>query len=249
MHEEDILIKTADGEMPTFVVRPEQGPVLPAILFYMDAPGIREELRAMARRFAAAGYIVLLPDLYYRLGTIRLRLVPRDDSLPDVWRAMMAHLSNVRVREDTAAMLHWLEADAGGAAPRVGCVGYCMSGRYVVDAACRFPDRVAAVGSLFGTGVVTDQADSPHLLLGQARAEMYFAFGGRDPVIPPATVQSVAGALATAGTHHEVEVFDEASHGFAFAERAAYDAAAAEATWSKLFALWQRTLSSPTERR
>ena len=66
MIETEVDVKTRDGEMNTFVVHPDEGGPFPAILFYMDAPGKREELHDMARRLASVGYYVVLPNLYYR---------------------------------------------------------------------------------------------------------------------------------------------------------------------------------------
>jgi carboxymethylenebutenolidase len=243
MIEKDVLIPTANGVMPAFAACPDEPRSHPPVIFYMDAPGIREELRKMARQIARRGYFCLLPDLYYRLGLIRLQMVGRDESTMNVFRAAMAHLTNARAADDTAAMISWLDSQEQARLGPIGCIGYCMSGRYVVTAAGRYPGRVAAVASLYGTGIATAEADSPHLLLPRAAAEMYFAFGERDSVIPLETVETVRAALNAASTKFELDVFPDASHGFAFAERATYDHRATEESAAKVFALFNRRLT------
>jgi carboxymethylenebutenolidase len=95
MIESEVIVTTQYGKMPTFAVCPEgPGISFPGIIFYMNAPGIREELRNMARRIAKHGYFCLLPDMYYRLGTCRFDVSRRDDGMMGVIRAAMNHLTN-----------------------------------------------------------------------------------------------------------------------------------------------------------
>src|ERR1700734_809665 len=105
MYEQQLIVTTKHGRMPTFVACPDGDGPFPAIIFYMDAPGMREELRNMARRIARHGYFCILPDMYYRLGTILFDLNRRDDGMSGVVRAAMNSLSNALVTDDTAAML------------------------------------------------------------------------------------------------------------------------------------------------
>ena len=79
MNEREVVVTTQHGQMPSFAVSPDGEGPWPGIIFYMDARGMREELRNMARRIAKAGYFVLLPDVYYRLGTIQFEFDPPVD--------------------------------------------------------------------------------------------------------------------------------------------------------------------------
>jgi len=176
MIERDVIVTTKHGGMPTFLAAPEGGDQHPGIIFYMDAPGIREELRNMARRIAKHGYVCLLPDMYYRLGTVRFDIPRRDDGMSGVIRASMNHLTNARVIDDTAGLLAYFDALDIVTPGKVGCVGHCMSGQYITTVAAKFPHRMAAAASLYGVGIVTDKEDSPHLLVGEVKGELYYAF-------------------------------------------------------------------------
>jgi len=242
MIERDVIVTTKHGKMPSFLVAPEGNERHPGIIFYMDAPGIREELRNMCRRIAKAGYVCLLPDMYYRLGTIRFDIPRRDDAMSAVIRPTMNSLTNALVTDDTAAMLAFLDAEDAVKPGPIGCVGHCMSGRYITTVAARFPHRIAAAASLYGVGIVTEAEDSPHKLLGDVKGELYYAFAEHDQSVPAHVIPALESALEKAGTKHTLEVYPGTHHGFCFPERQVYDALAAEATWEKIFAMWARYL-------
>ncbi|HEV2300623.1 MAG TPA: dienelactone hydrolase family protein, partial [Stellaceae bacterium] len=214
----------------------------PGIIFYMDAPGIREELRNMARRIAKHGYFCLLPDMYYRLGTIRLDIPRRDDAMAAVFLAAMRSLSNAGVVDDTAALLAYFDAQDKVKPGPIGCVGHCMSGQYITTVAGRFPHRMAAAASLYGVGIITDQENSPHRLLDRIKGELYYAFAETDHAVPSHIPGELQAELAKTDVRHEVKVFAGTQHGFCFPERPVYDTVAAEETWSKIFAMWDRNL-------
>ncbi|MGH7100247.1 MAG: dienelactone hydrolase family protein [Stellaceae bacterium] len=242
MREQDVAVTTRHGLMPTFAACPDGPGPYPGIIFYMDAPGIREELRNMARRIAKHGYFCLLPDLYYRLGTIRLDLTQRDEAKMAVMRAVMNSLSNAFVVDDTAALLAYLDAQDTAKPGPVGCVGHCMSGQYITTVSAHFPHRMAAAASLYGVGIITDKEDSPHRLLDRIKGELYYAFAETDQAVPAHIPGELKSLLDKADVRHELKVFPGTQHGFCFPERAAYNALAAEETWSKIFALWDRNL-------
>jgi len=241
MIERDVEVITKYGRQPAFAVCPDAPGPFPAIILYMDAPGIREELRNQARRIAKAGYFCLLPDLYYRLGTIRFDVPRRTDAMSVVIRGAMKSLSNAALTDDTAGMLAFLDAQERVKAGPVGCVGHCMSGPFALVAAARFP-RMKAAASLYGVDMVTDQPDSPHLMVGDVKGELYIAFAETDPAVPANVAPDLQAALKKAGTKHVLETVPNTHHGYCFAARNDYNAVAAEATWEKLFALWQRNL-------
>ncbi|MAN80931.1 MAG: hydrolase [Rhodospirillaceae bacterium] len=245
-----VEVPTKVGRMPSFVARPDAGGPFPAIIFYMDAPGFREELCNMARRIAKAGYYCILPDMYYRLGTIRLDLSRRTDAMTEVFRGAMNSLTNADVTDDTAGMLAFLDAQADVASGPVGCVGHCMSGRYVTTVAGRFPTRIKAAASMYGVGIVTDQEDSPHLLLGQVQGELLFIFAETDGHVPQPTVDALKKTIKKTGVKATVEQPKGTEHGFQFPARPVYAPVPAEAAWDKLFALWERNLKkAPAARR
>src|SRR5213595_1835920 len=132
MIDQQIDIPTKDGKTTTFITHPERGGPFPVIIFYMDAPAIREELRDMARRLGTSGYYVMLPNLYYRSGVMELGPLPADPESPE--RKRMFQLMNAinipLVMEDTKALLAYADKQPAARADIVGSVGYCMSGRY-----------------------------------------------------------------------------------------------------------------------
>jgi carboxymethylenebutenolidase len=242
--ESDIDIETADGVMPTFVARPAGAGPFPVVILYMDAPGIREELRDFARRIAAAGYCALLPDLYYRLGLVRFDLARRTGNMTTMIHAARTSLTNAGVMDDTRAMLAMLASDPAASDGPIGCVGYCMSGAYAVTAAGTFPDRVAAAVSQYGVDIVCDAPDSPHLLAGRIRGELYLAFAEHDEWVPPHVVPTLDNALDAAGVAYGLKTWPGTYHGFSFPQRPVYDRAAAEAVWQIMFALYERRLKA-----
>jgi carboxymethylenebutenolidase len=240
--EKEVTVTTRYGKMPAFVACPDAPGAFPAIIFYMDAPGYREELCNMARRIAKHGYFCILPDMYYRMGKLRFDLPRRNDAMTAVIRAAMNHLSNADVVDDTAGMIAFLDAQDKVKPGPVGCVGHCMSGRYITTVAACFPTRIAAAASLYGVGIVSDAADSPHLLLDRIKAELYYGFAETDSTVPEHVIPDLRAALDRAGTKYEIEIHPGTQHGFCFAERQAYAPVAAEEAWSKVFSLWERKL-------
>jgi len=245
MIEETLDITTADGQMETFICRPERGGPFPAIFFLMDAHGIREELRDMARRLATVGYYVLLPNLYYRAGrdTIYGPSVRQHGS--EEWKRMRTVRTKMTippVMEDIAAMLAFVDQQPEVAPGAVGCHGYCMSGPYALAAAARYPDRVVAAASFYGTWLVNDAEESPHLSLGKVKGELYIACAEHDDLAPLAMVEELRQLFKAAGTKGEIEIYPEVHHGFGFPESSVYNKPAAERHWERLFSLYGRRL-------
>ena len=241
MIEQDVMVPTKYGRQPAFAACPDGPGAFAPVILYMDAPGIREELRNMARRIAKQGYFCLLPDLYYRLGTLRFDIPRRDDAMSVVIRGAMHSLSNAAIVEDTRGMIAFLDGQEKVKPGAVGCIGHCMSGPFVISIAAQFA-RVKAAASLYGVNLVTDKPDSPHLLLDRVEAELYFGFAEVDPAVPANVVPDLQASLEKAGTKHYLETFPGTHHGFCFAARTDYHAAAAEASWKRVFDLLDRNL-------
>jgi carboxymethylenebutenolidase len=244
MIERQVEISTADGQMNTFICHPERNGPHPAIIFLMDAPGIREELRDMVRRLGTVGYYVMLPNLYYRSGVEELGPFVGDAyaSSRQRYMALMRTIDIPLVMTDIDALLAFADGDAAAAAGPAGCVGYCMSGRYAINAALRHPMRVGAAASIYGVELVTDKPDSPHLALQRTGARLYFGCAETDHYAPQEMIDKLRAELARSGGNAEVEIYPGTQHGFAFPQRPVYDKAAAERHWERLFALFENAL-------
>ena len=245
MIERQVEIETRDGRMNTFICHPERRGPRPVIVFFMDAPGIREELRDMSRRLATVGYYVLLPNLYYRANVEELgpyigevNAATRQKAL-----ALMETINIPMVMQDLDALMAFAGKDGAAAKDAMGCVGYCMSGRYAVNAAVRHPTRVRAAASIYGTLLVTDQPDSPHLAMQRTDSRLYFGCAETDHYAPQEMIDKLRSELEMKGGNAEVEIYPGTSHGFAFPQRPAYHKPSAERHWERLFELFDKALN------
>jgi carboxymethylenebutenolidase len=243
MIEKHIDIPTADGAMNSFVVYPDEKGPFPVVLFYMDAPGKREELHDMARRLASVGYYVVLPNLYYRSS--------KDFWLKERTEADMAHMFSLMdsldartTHCDTQAMLKFVDAQPEAQQARIGAVGYCMSGPFVMWAAAQFADRFSCIASIHGANMATNKPDSPHLMAPKITCESYFACAEIDKWAPPADIEKLELFLEAAKSNYRIEWYSAVEHGFVFPLRSGiYNRAAAERHWERIFSLFRRTLS------
>lgn len=248
MREAEIEIQTADGMMDTFICHPEEDGPHPAVIMYMDAPGIREELRDMARRLGTTGYYVMLPNMYYRTGREghygfdRSKTSTGDEAEREKMFAVMNSLTNALVIADTAPMLEHIRGAEAAADGGIGCVGYCMSGQYVMSVGSTYPNDFAAIASYYGVGLITDQDDSPHLYADKIKGEVYLGFAEEDPVVPQEIVDALPDKLTQAGVNHRIEVYPGTGHGFAFPQRPIYVREAGERHWERMLALYERNL-------
>jgi carboxymethylenebutenolidase len=241
MIDRELDIQTADGAMNTFVTHPEEGGPHPVVLFYMDAPGKRSELHDMARRLGTAGYFVVLPNLYYR--RIRdFRMGTGDDAR----RIMFEHMNSLdrtKVLTDTAAMLKFVAGEPAARSDKIGVVGYCMSGPFVLWAAAQYPDRVKAAASFHGVNLCSDSPESPHRFAADIKAELYVGCAQTDAWAPPEMIQALDAHLRTTSVRYRIETYPETVHGFVFPKREGmYQKAGAERHWERLIALFGRTL-------
>jgi carboxymethylenebutenolidase len=244
MIETQLDLPTRAGAMATFVVRPDRGSH-PPVLLLMDAPGIREELRDMARRLATVGFVVLVPNLYYRAG-------PDTYYGPDVltegsddykrMRAVRTKMTIPPVMEDIGDMIAWCDAQDFVTAGPVGAHGYCMSGPYALAAAARYPDRVTAAASFYGTWLVNDVEESPHRSFAKMNGEIYISCAEHDDLAPPDMVAELRRLFDESAVRGELEIQPGVHHGFAFPSRWCYDQPAAERHWERLIALYRRVL-------
>ena len=245
MIEDVVDIATGDGDMETLVVRPDRDAPHPAVILMMDAPGIRDELKMMARRLASCGYLVLLPNLYYRAGrdtTFGPEVLTAGSDDHTRMRAIRTKMTIPPVMRDFASMLEFIDQHPEARAGAIGCHGYCMSGPYALAAAAAFPDRVAAAASYYGTWLVSDAEQSPHLSLADTKGELYIACAEFDELAPLPMVEELKGLFDASGAKGELEIYPDVHHGFAFPQRWCYDIPAAEQHWQRLIALYRRNL-------
>ena len=199
----------------------------------------------MARRLATIGYYVLLPNLYYRAGRDTIfgpSVLEQGSAERDRMRAVRTKMTIPPVMKDVAAMLDFIDRQREVKEGKVGCHGYCMSGPYALAAAARFPEHVAAAASFYGTWLVSDAEESPHLSLGKVKGELYIACAEHDDLAPLPMVERLGMLFRDAGATGEIEFYPGVHHGFAFPQRWCYDKPAAERHWERLLALYRRRL-------
>jgi len=243
---EQVSIRTRDGECPAHVFTPDDGAgPWPAAIFYMDALGIRPALFDMARRLADGGYVVLLPDIFYRAGSYG-PLDPKEIFASDDPMGRIRHLrettDNLKAAEDTGAFLAYLDTRDDVAGKKVGTTGYCMGGGMSLAAAGTYPDRIAAAASFHGGNLATDAETSPHRLAPNMKGRIYVAGADQDKSYPPEMAERLEKALTDAGVEHACEIYEGARHGWTMPDFPVHDEAAAERHWRELQTLFDGTL-------
>lgn len=242
---QDIEIKTADGVAKAAIFRPDNGASAKrGVIFYMDAMGPRASLDGMAQRLADAGYLVLLPDLFYRFGAYG----PfggnafGDPAARETIMTMLRGTTQDMTKHDSAAFLDALSA-AGAEGP-VATVGYCMGGGRALTAAAAYPDRIAAAASFHGGNLASDAEDSPHRLAADIKAQVYVGVAGVDNSFPPEQSARLAEALRTGGVDHIIENYVGMAHGWTVPDHhGVYDETGAERHWKRLLNLLDEALA------
>jgi carboxymethylenebutenolidase len=245
---ETIAVKTAEGVADSYLTRPDDGRAHPGLLFLVDAFGLRPQIEQMADRVAAAGYVVLAPNVFYRTGhapVVSLDGLGDPDRRGEIFGRVMPlirELTTERIVADGAAYLGKLQDEADGG--EVAISGYCMGGRLAWRIAAAYPDRVAGLGCFHTGGLVTDDEESPHLSAAEIDAELYLGFADHDKNATPAQVATVEAALRKADKEFRAEVYAGAEHGYTMADTPAYDEAAAERAYEELSALLSRSVAA-----
>jgi carboxymethylenebutenolidase len=252
--ETDVEIKMPDGVCDAAFIHPKSG-AHPGVLLWPDAFGLRPAMRAMARRLAAVGYSVLVPNPFYRVSK-----APFTDAStfnfqnPDDMAKLRPLMGSVNApgnpEKDAAAYVAFLDAQKPvDRKKKIGTQGYCMGGPLVVRTAAALPDRIGAGASFHGGGLVTDKPESPHLLAPKIKAQMYFAVAGNDDQRQPEAKVKLKEAFEAAKVKVEVDLYPTALHGWCIADMPMqgkdpiYNQADAERAWAKLLALYQAGLA------
>ena len=243
-----VEITTPDGVADAYVTHPADGGTYPGLLLYMDAFGLRPSLRALADDLAAHGYVVLVPNVFYRHGPAPVVDLPEfidPQQRPDLMAVivpMLREITRETAVRDAGAYLQWLTEYEHTASGPVATAGYCMGGRLAVYTAGAFGDRIAAAAGFHTGGLLVDGPDSPHHSLETASAEMYFGHADQDHSLPPEQIEAFDAALTAAGLRHRTEVYPGAQHGYTQADTDAYDREADERHRRELLSLLDRTL-------
>ena len=242
-----IEIETKDGVADAHVFTPKDGASGPGVIFYMDGLGVRDALHDMAEKMAAHGYVVVLPNMFYRNGPY----APFDPKTVFAGGTERERLMNVfksidvdRAMSDTASFLAYLDAHPKVKGKGYGATGYCMGGSFALSAAGTYPDKVLAAASFHGARLATDAPNSPHLLASKMNksARIYIGVADKDPTHPPEATKKLEEAFSAAGIAHQIEDYPGVTHGWVPADTPVHDKAAEEKHWQRLFALFDETL-------
>jgi carboxymethylenebutenolidase len=254
--ETDVEIKTADGTCDAVFIHPASG-AHAAVLIWPDAFGLRPTMRDMARRLAAAGYAVLVPNPFYRVAKGKVVDDPSTFNFGDpAQRAKLTPLmgsinATGAAERDAEAFVAWLDKQPPvDRSKKIGTQGYCMGGALVMRTAAAQPDRIGAGASFHGGGLATQNPNSPHLLAPKIKARMYIAIAVNDDQQQPDAKTKLREAFDAAKVPAEIEVYPQAWHGWCVPDMAKrpdgepiYNKPEAERAWAKLLALYKAALA------
>lgn len=243
--ETDVMVPTADGKADAVLFHPVGAGSWPAILMWPDILGLRPVFREMGRRLAASGYTVLVPNPFYRTKRAPIVTGPFDFNDPKQVQPLMdlkSTLTDARIDSDATAFITFLDqqkqTDRRKAA---GVQGYCFSGPFAFHTAAARSDRVRAVATFHGGGLVSKEPSSPHLLIPKTKASFVVAIARNDDQKQPEAKDVLKAAFAAAKRPAIVEVYP-ADHGWCVPGSPTYDATAAERAWSELLRLYRSNL-------
>ena len=244
--ESEVEIKTPDGTADAYFVHPAAGKH-PGVLIWPDIFGLRPAFRQMGKRLAEAGYGVLVVNPFYR--TKKAPTAPEkadfnDPATRDMLYGLKATLSPATAKTDAKAFITWLDGQAAVDTKRkVGTTGYCMSGPIAFETAAARADRIGAAATFHGGGLVTDQPDSPHLLIPKMKAHFLIAIAENDDQKQPDAKNTLRESFAKASLPAEIEVYAGALHGWCPPDSAVYNATQAEKAWERMLALFKEALA------
>ena len=241
--ESEIDVTTPDGVADCYFVHPSSS-AHPGVLIWPDAFGLRPAKRQMARRLAASGYSVLVVNQYYRTQRAPIVETTNFAEARGTLMPLMRSLNADTQTRDAMAFVSFLDTQpAVDQNRKMGTMGYCMGGPFTMRTAAAVPDRIGAAASFHGGGLVTDGADSPHLLAPQMTAHYLFAIAENDDENQPEAKDVLREAFAQAGLPAEIEVYEGAMHGWCPPDSTVYHEVQAERAWSRLLVLFENALT------
>jgi len=240
--EMDVTIKTPDGTCDAYFVHPATG-TAPGVLVWPDIFGLRPAFREMGKRLAETGYSVVVINPFYRAQkaptAAKGAATPIQELLP-----LAKALGETTHMTDAKAFIAWLDQQQSVAKNRkIGTQGYCMGGPMAFRTAAAVPDRVGAVASFHGGGLVTKEPNSPHLQASKTKASLLIAIAANDDMRSPDEKNVLKETFAKSGQAAEVEVYSGA-HGWCPPDSTVYNMPDAEKAWSRLLELYKKALSS-----
>lgn len=244
MSEQALEVRTPDGVIDGYFYPPPSGKG-PGVIQLTDIVGIRPANRELAQRLAADGYAVFLPNIFYRTGRPPLFDFPPsfgDERTTKRFGELVKPLSLDAIARDAVALTDYVANSPAVNASKLGVVGYCFTGSMAMRYAATCPDRVAAVASFHGGGLYNDQPTSPHLVLPQIKARLYFGHAVEDRTMPAPAIEKLEQALAAWGGKYDSETYEGAKHGWTSADAAVYNEAQAERAYATLKKLFDDTL-------
>jgi|SRR5712671_5381311 len=235
----EVTIKTPDGTADAYFVHPATG-TAPGVLVWPDIFGLRPAFRDMGKRLAQSGYSVVVVNPFYRAQKAPTAAQGAATAIAGLLPLMQA-LTTTTHTTDAKAFVAWLDQQASVAKNRkMGTQGYCMGGPIAFHTAAAAPDRIGAVGSFHGGGLVTTMPDSPHLMAAKTKAQFLIAIAANDDMTRP-TEKTVL--KDTFGAAAEVEVYTGAQHGWCPPDSGVYNKDLAEKAWTRLLALYGKALA------
>lgn len=241
VREQDVTITTPDGACDAYFVHPASG-TAPAVLIWPDIFGLRPSFRQMGKRLAESGYAVLVVNPFYRTRKAPTAAEGTNTPFPEIM-PLARSLNETTHMTDAKAFIAWLDGQKAVARDkRVGTQGYCMGGPIAFRTAAAMPERVGAVASFHGGGLVTDQPNSPHLQVAKTKALFLVAIAANDDARSPKDKTVLKETLEQARLGAEIEVYSGA-HGWCPPDSKVYNEADAEKAWSRLLALYRKALA------
>ncbi|HXD16343.1 MAG TPA: dienelactone hydrolase family protein [Vicinamibacterales bacterium] len=238
----DVTIKTPDGTCDAYFVHPSTG-TAPGVLVWPDIFGLRPAFRQMGKRLAETGYSVLVVNPFYRVKKAPTAAQGSATPIPELMPLAQA-LSETTQMTDAKAFIAWLDMQASVARNRkVGTQGYCMGGPIAFRTAAAVPDRVGAIASFHGGGLVTNMPNSPHLQAAKTKAQLLIAIAANDDMRSPDEKNVLKETFAKAKLPAEIEVYTGAAHGWCPPDSGVYNEPQAEKAWSRLLALYGKALA------
>ena len=240
--EADLDVTTPDGVADSYFVHPSSGSH-PGVLIWPDAFGLRPAKRQMAKRLAESGYSVLVVNQYYRTQRAPIVDTTNFAEVRDKLMPLIGSLNADTQTRDAMAFVSFLDGQpAVDGSRKIGTMGYCMGGPFTMRTAAAVPDRIGAAASFHGGGLVTDQEDSPHLLVPKIQAHHLFAIAENDDENQPDAKDVLRDAFTQSGVPAEIEVYAGALHGWCPPDSTVYHEAQAERAWSRLLVLFENAL-------
>jgi carboxymethylenebutenolidase len=251
MIQETLEIPAGDGVTEALLVRPDSNDPLPAIINLTDGLGFRPAFAEQSKRIAERGYVVLTPNIFYRVS--KSPVFPFEPDFADErsrqrFAELKAPMTTAAMERDGSAYVDFLASQPFVGRGPMGVIGFCFAGKFALLAAAMRPDRVAAAASFHGGGLFTDTIDSPHLVLPRVKARLYFAHATADQSMPTEAIEKLEWALRSWGRDYESEMYD-AKHGWMIPGGRVYDPPNAERGFEKLTQLFDDTLQSAEARQ